>query len=271
MIMKNYHSLRRNLWYGFTLVELLVVISIIALLLSILMPSLSKAREQVRKVVCTNNLRQINLGMIMYTDSHGGYFPLHGNTGSYSPITAEWVYYWWPEALATYLGMSPGIKRPGGLSRTPEMLYEQNWGKKCVYFCPSDKRKGWGKKGTLPPWTSYGMNEFSTWLHPDYGWGSNKVGEWRRGSRANSAGTHMLMAETDGRGLREENVCIEAMAPRHSWTMNILYVDGHIESIKGPKQGESFLQWWYPHGWLGQSPFMEIGQYWLPHSWVLQR
>ena len=262
---------------GFTLVELLVVIAIIALLLSILMPSLGRAREQTKKVICQSNLRNINIGMVMYTDDNNGYFPLCGDAGSYGG-KPEVIYYWWPEALAGYLGMSPGIKRPRGLSRTPEILYETNWGRGSVYFCPSDKRTGWGRgptepPGTLPPWTSYGMNEFSTYFEPYVAgmvWNGNKVGTWKRGS-APSPGTHVLLTETDGRSLREEIVCLDAMAPRHSWTMNILYVDGHIESVKGPKQGESFGQWWYPHGWLRESPFMEIGQYWLPHSWVLGR
>jgi prepilin-type N-terminal cleavage/methylation domain-containing protein/prepilin-type processing-associated H-X9-DG protein len=51
---------------GFTLVELLVVISIIALLLAILMPSLQNARQQAKNVVCTSNMRQAQLGLILY-------------------------------------------------------------------------------------------------------------------------------------------------------------------------------------------------------------
>lgn len=59
---------------GFTLVELLVVISIIALLLAILMPSLQKAREQARAVVCRSNLKQQYLGHLLYTEDNNGYF-----------------------------------------------------------------------------------------------------------------------------------------------------------------------------------------------------
>jgi len=61
---------------GFTLVELLVVIAIIALLMSILMPVLSRAKEQTRNVVCQGNLRQYGIAGTMYLDSNDGAFPL---------------------------------------------------------------------------------------------------------------------------------------------------------------------------------------------------
>ena len=56
---------------GFTLIELLVVISIIALLLSILLPSLRKAKQQARTVVCASNQRQIGLGLSLYIIEDG--------------------------------------------------------------------------------------------------------------------------------------------------------------------------------------------------------
>jgi prepilin-type N-terminal cleavage/methylation domain-containing protein/prepilin-type processing-associated H-X9-DG protein len=60
---------------GFTLVELLVVIGIIALLVSILLPSLGRAREMSRRTACVSNLRQLGMAMIMYADENKGRLP----------------------------------------------------------------------------------------------------------------------------------------------------------------------------------------------------
>jgi prepilin-type N-terminal cleavage/methylation domain-containing protein/prepilin-type processing-associated H-X9-DG protein len=81
------HKQERNAC-GFTLVELLVVISIIALLLAILMPSLQKAREQAKTVVCLSNVKQLGLSWVVYTEDNGGKI-VGGWTGIANPLTGD--------------------------------------------------------------------------------------------------------------------------------------------------------------------------------------
>jgi len=66
---------KKNEKTGFTLVELLVVISIIAILLSILIPSMQKARGTAKRVICGNQLKQVGAAMIMYADAYNNLMP----------------------------------------------------------------------------------------------------------------------------------------------------------------------------------------------------
>jgi prepilin-type N-terminal cleavage/methylation domain-containing protein/prepilin-type processing-associated H-X9-DG protein len=67
---------------GFTLVELLVVIGIIALLLAILLPTLGRAQETARQAKCLSNLKQLSQAMVMYCNDNKGYYPGRAGQGT---------------------------------------------------------------------------------------------------------------------------------------------------------------------------------------------
>jgi prepilin-type N-terminal cleavage/methylation domain-containing protein/prepilin-type processing-associated H-X9-DG protein len=94
---------------GFTLVELLVVIGLIALLIGMLMPSLTRVREYARTVQCASQLRQIGTAVYSYANNHRGWTPAWSNwhvaggdgTGEDSPGPG------WTERLERDLGAGP--------------------------------------------------------------------------------------------------------------------------------------------------------------------
>src|SRR5262245_55937423 len=81
---------------GFTLVELLVVIGIIAVLVGILLPALNKARRAAATVQCQSNMKQIASSLLMYINANKGKFP----PTAVPPLTDVWTNgWWWPNEL----------------------------------------------------------------------------------------------------------------------------------------------------------------------------
>jgi prepilin-type N-terminal cleavage/methylation domain-containing protein/prepilin-type processing-associated H-X9-DG protein len=74
---------------GFTLVELLVAIGIIAVLIAILMPALQKARKTAGAIACANNLRQLTAGLFVYANEYDGWLPYDDDSGN-----ADCIKFW---------------------------------------------------------------------------------------------------------------------------------------------------------------------------------
>jgi len=120
---------------GFTLIELMVVIAIIAILAGLLLPALSRAKEQGRRTACLNNLRQVQLAMQMYWDENADASP-----AAYQGVwKSDWVY--WARYYYGGGGANLGVfKTTGYLPTVPGavMRYLAN-PKPQLLWCPSDQ------------------------------------------------------------------------------------------------------------------------------------
>jgi len=146
---------------GFTLVELLVVIGIIALLVAILLPALSKAKEQANTAKCASNLRQISMAILMYAADNKGKLPLAVAGRGDTNYTQGW--FWSNELVRQgYINAMHGVDSKG-----------KQFSGDSAFRCPSgidEALPGFSGFGALYP--RQGQNQQCVWA----GWPTNADG-----------------------------------------------------------------------------------------------
>jgi len=164
---------RRRRRHAFTLVELLVVIGIIALLISILLPTLSKARQTAQKSVCLSNLRQLGIAFRLYAVANKDAIPI----GYMGQKQFSYVINW-NNSNGTKVSQM-GLLVLGGMLKSPK-----------AYYCPSEPDPQWqyntpenvwpfDKTPPDPRLTQAGLG------HTRMGYGARPIADWP----TNNAGT----------------------------------------------------------------------------------
>jgi len=213
---------------NFTLIELLVVIAIIAILASMLLPALVRARASAQQSGCAGNLKQIGQAQIMYSSDARG-FIVPGGYG------IKWNKVWsWYNLLTPYLGM-PNYLNVGADGTTT--IYEPK-----VYQCPgiaSDRYTdlGWVQAGKIRG--GYGINVSSN--------GSRLIAgyfdaEGRTGKLSQLKYPTQIFLFSEGYWMLERSFLTgvndtyqgtNKLPNPHSDNRNIAYLDGHVSGRKG--------------------------------------
>ena len=122
-------------WHGFTIIELLVVIGIIATLIAILLPALNKARDAAKTVVCLSNLRQIGIGITLYASQNNNYIVPAGYVAVQSALPGAPAAGSMLENWATLLTNAKVIPDSG--VRIPNPLIQPPVQTNGILFCPA--------------------------------------------------------------------------------------------------------------------------------------
>jgi prepilin-type N-terminal cleavage/methylation domain-containing protein len=132
---------------GFTLLELLMVIAIIAILAALLLPVLSTAKERARRTTCLNNLRQISLGIRMYSD----------DANDTSPASAtNTVSYGYKELMENYVGLNGPPSPQDRLFACPSDTFFYSFGSQVTYVSKSRHEQSWSHYSS---YTFNGVNQ----------------------------------------------------------------------------------------------------------------
>lgn len=209
--------------FGFTLLELLIGIAILAVLLALLIPAAPKLVERSKATKCVNNMRQLGFGLLAYAGEHNGRFPTMPDADD---IAAKDTSKGWQGQIADYIG------------------YNSNTGNPPVFACPSGIRNP--KSIPLGHWRGYAMNEI---VQDAFYQNHTIFGDGRQALLLEFwvADTHSMAGVIMLGGTSQINFGQKTrMAWRHNGAMNVLRKDGSvIQSGPGQTGTGADVNWWY--------------------------
>ena len=215
---------------AFTLVELLVVIGIIAILISLILPALNKAREQARAIKCASNLRQIGLAIAMYANETKGYYPY--------PTTTQGEQNLWYTAIDKYMIQNAIASRGSATSATAQRTYTE--AKQCVVWNEfSGEVNGFGTQAVgKESAKTYKMNShlrrrFPTRSHAKLAWipkeAQTKFVVIGDATSLDDGGDACERNESNDLSMDLNDITQAGAALRHRRGANMLLDDGHVE------------------------------------------